>query len=67
MVVGMLAPKPAFPRPASNHGEIQERLEHYRQLLLAHDRGESNSVLSRREILANVDRWLDEASDLKGR
>lgn len=68
MAVGMLAPKePAFPRPASSHGEIQERLEHWRQMLKAHDEGVSNCVLSRREILASLDKWLDEALDLKGR
>jgi hypothetical protein len=50
-----------------SHGHVQERLEFWRQQLVAHDGGHTNNTTTRAEILGALDRWLDELSDLRGR
>lgn len=69
MAVGALAPKPPvdWPGKALNHGEIQERLEHWRRILVDLKRENTNIVMSRTEVLKTLDRWLDELLDLRGR
>lgn len=64
-MIAVLAQKPE--PEIYSWGTVQERLEFWRQQLLAFDAGQSNNVRSRSEILGALDRWLDELSDLRGR
>lgn len=56
-----------FQAGVCTRAEINERLGHWWELLRQHDEGRTNSRLSRADILSQLDRWLDESNDLRGR
>lgn len=69
MAVAKLAPEKThekFQRGAHTREEIDERLLHWSELLKQHDEGRTNCTLSRKDILGQIDRWLDESSELRG-
>jgi hypothetical protein len=65
--MGRLVPAtPASLPPAPpNRQQIMDHFTSWRERLLEH--GQSNCVLTRVEIMRELDRWLDALSDLRGR
>lgn len=59
--MGKLAP--AKPAPHTRE-HVLERLAHWRNLLMEHDRGLTNCTLRRVEITRQLDTYLDELSML---
>lgn len=60
-------PQPEFPAPAYAREDVEERLEHWRRVLVDSRRKSTNVVMPREEIVRTLDRWLDELIELKGR
>lgn len=56
-------PDPAPPTPQM----VRDKLVLWRENLLEHDRGTTNCVLTRVEIIRELDRWLDHRLDQRGR
>jgi len=59
-----LMPADPWPSPAHSEQEIRDKLVYARELLMEHDRGLTNKTLTRREITAQLDRWLEELCEL---
>jgi hypothetical protein len=51
--------------PVPTRREVTEKLDLWRTYLLEH--GQTNCVLTRVEIIRELDRWLDALNDLRGR
>lgn len=66
MAVGTLAPGPKdpWPNPPHTEQEIRDKLTYARELLIEHDQGLTNKTLTRREITAKLDHWLEELCEL---
>jgi hypothetical protein len=67
-MMGLLAPqpKPAFEREAYTKQQINDRLTVWREHLLEAKAGTTNCTLTVAEIRRELDRWLDELSELRG-
>lgn len=65
-----LAPKKteeAFEQEAFTRQHVMDKLAHWRELLLQHDEGLTNCLLTRDEITRTIDKWLDELNEIRGR
>lgn len=63
-----LAPQQdGFEEDAFSRQQVMDKLRHWREHLVAHDRGLTNCILARGEIVRELDKWLDELIDLRGR
>ncbi len=68
MIVAKLAPKvPAFAEDAFSRQVVEEKLREWRELWLQHREGMTNCTLTLEDIWRQIDMWLDELLDLKGR
>jgi hypothetical protein len=66
MAVATLVPlKDPWPSEAHTEQEIRDALAHCRELLMEHDSGLSNKILTRQDITRRIDKWLDELCQLK--
>lgn len=67
MNMGLLSssPGPAWPGDAHTTQQIMDRLTLWREHLLEHNAGAS--TLTRREIIGQLDHWLDELLNRRGR
>jgi hypothetical protein len=62
--MGLLAAGTTPPLPPTKQ-QIMDRLMVWREHLL--ELGQTNCVLTRAEVMRELDRWLDALSDLRGR
>jgi hypothetical protein len=67
MAVGLLAPNDSgWPGEAYSEQQIRDKFNYWREHLMEHLAG-TNLVITRAEITRELDRWLDESLDLRGR
>lgn len=64
MAISGLAPKDPWPNPTHSEQEVRDGLTYCRELLREHDADLTNKVLTRAEITARLDKWLEELCEL---